>query len=50
MRYCVKCFDNNDICCISLVTDSDHLFEVCEDFRKDYKVKAYLLTEESEVK
>ena len=44
LRYCVKCFDN-DIERVSLVIDADSLFEVVEYYSKQYKVKAFLLSE-----
>ena len=48
MRYCIKCFDSNDVNVITMVVDDSCLFEAVQNFRKDYKVKAYLLSEESE--
>lgn len=47
IRYCVKCFDN-DTERISLVIDADSLFEVVEYYSKQFKVKAFLLSDESE--
>lgn len=50
MRYCIKCFDNSDNNVVSLVVDESILFETVENFGKVYTVKAYVLSDDSEVK
>lgn len=47
MRYCVKCF-SNDTEYISLVVDSDSLYEIIEHFAPQYKVKAFILSDNEE--
>ena len=49
LRYCIKCF-SGDSEYISLVVDADSLFEIIEHYTPQYKVKAFLLSDESEVK
>ena len=48
IRYCVKCFDENDECALSIVCPIEDLFEILDRYSKMYKVKAFILSDNKE--
>lgn len=49
VKYCVKCFDDNDETAVSIVCSIDELFDIIGHFSKVYKVKAFILNNDKEV-